>query len=356
MINTMKDLRNTLDSSIKKSSNVFIVGHNEPDFDAIGSAIGLQVYAKNIGKKAYIIVEDEDLEPGVKKIVEENREKFHIIKKRDFLRMRDKNSILIMTDVNKKYMISVGEELEDFKKIIVIDHHKPDKETVDTKELYINLETSSASEIVTKLLLNTKNIFFDSQVANYLLSGIVLDTHRFMKNTSASTHDIVEHLIKKGASTDYVNDLFLREFESDKKINHLVFNETMFRTFQNGVAENRNIAFSLNRTSPETIYRREELAKAADKLMKYRVDASFVLGYIKEGLISISARSRSDIDVSEIMSNIIGIEGGGNRTSAGGKSYSDNLVQVEKNIIDGTTEYLNAPRENEYVLRKVKKY
>ena len=71
MINTVKDLRCVLDNSIKKSSNVFIVGHNEPDFDAIGSAIGLQVYAKNIGKKAYIVVEDTDLEPGVKKIIEE---------------------------------------------------------------------------------------------------------------------------------------------------------------------------------------------------------------------------------------------------------------------------------------------
>lgn len=356
MINTVKDLRNVLDSSIKKSSNAFIVGHNEPDFDAIGSAVGLQVYAKNLGKKAYIIVEDIDLEPGVKKIIEENREKYHIIRGKDFLEKRDKKSLLIMTDVNKKYMISVGDYLDNFKDIIVIDHHKPDDKTVETDQIYINLDTSSASEIVTKLLRNTKNPYYDSQVANFLLSGIILDTQRFMKNTSASTHDIVEHLIKKGASTDYVNDLFLREFESDKKINHLVFNETIFRTFQSGVAENRNIAFTLNRQSKDTIYRREDLAKAADKLMKYRVDAAFVLGFIRDNLVSISARSRSDIDVSRIMSNIIGVEGGGNKTSAGGKANTDNLEKVEKSLIDGITEYLNEKEDNDFVMKKVKKY
>ena len=346
MINTIKDLRNVLDSLIKKSSNVFIVGHNEPDFDAIGSAIGLQVYAKNIGKKAYIVVDDTDLEPGVKKIVEENKEKFHIIRLSDFVKMKDEKSLLILTDVNKSYMISVKNHLDEMGNIIIIDHHRPDEKTVKTKNTYINLETSSASEVVAKLLRGTKNMFYDAQVANYLLSGIILDTQRFSKHTSACTHDIVEHLIKKGASTDFVNDLFLREFESDKKINHLVFN----------VAENRNIAFTLNREHPQAIYRREEIAKAADKLMKYKVDAAFVLGYLKDNLVSISARSRSDVDVAEIMSNIIGIDGGGNKDSAGGKCYSDDLEAVEKKIIDGTTEYLSDNHENDYVLRKVKKY
>lgn len=356
MINTIKDLRNVLDSLIKKSSNVFIVGHNEPDFDAIGSAIGLQVYAKNIGKRAYIVVDDTDLEPGVKKIVEENKEKFHIIRLSDFVKMKDEKSLLILTDVNKSYMISVKNHLDEMGNIIIIDHHRPDEKTVKTKNTYINLETSSASEVVAKLLRGTKNMFYDAQVANYLLSGIILDTQRFSKHTSACTHDIVEHLIKKGASTDFVNDLFLREFESDKKINHLVFNGTMFRTFQSGVAENRNIAFTLNREQPQAIYRREEIAKAADKLMKYKVDAAFVLGYLKDNLVSISARSRSDVDVAEIMSNIIGIDGGGNKDSAGGKCYSDDLEAVEKKIIDGTTEYLSDNHENDYVLRKVKKY
>ena len=253
-------------------------------------------------------------------------------------------------------MISVGPYVDDFKDVIIIDHHRPDDKTVKTKNCYINLETSSASEVVAKLLHGTKNMFYDAQVANYLLSGIVLDTQRFMKNTSACTHDLVEHLIKKGASTDFVNDLFLREFESDKRINHLVFNGTMFRTFQSGVAENRNIAFTLNREHPETHYRREELAKAADKLMKYKVDAAFALGFLKDQLVSISARSRSDIDVAEIMSNIIGIDGGGNKDSAGGKALADDLETIEKKLIDGTAEYLSDKHENDYVLKKVKKY
>ena len=355
MINTIKDLRNVLDSLIKKSSNVFIVGHNEPDFDAIGSAIGLQVYAKNIGKKAYIVVDDTDLEPGVKKIVEENKEKFHIIRLSDFVKMKDEKSLLILTDVNKSYMISVKNHLDEMGNIIIIDHHRPDEKTVKTKNTYINLETSSASEVVAKLLRGTKNMFYDAQVANYLLSGIILDTQRFSKHTSACTHDIVEHLIKKGASTDFVNDLFLREFEEDKKINNLVFGNTAFRTFTSGLVQNKNIAFTLNREAPDTIYKREDLAKAADKVMRYKVDAAFAIGYVKDNLLSVSARSKSDIDVSDILTSIEGIQSGGNPNSAGAKVEGMDIYDLEKLIVEKATEYLENTHDDPFVLKKTRK-
>ena len=72
MIDNIRELKACLESEIKKSSKVFIVGHNSPDFDAIGSAIGLFVLAEQLGKKAYIILDDDEfkMEPGVKKIID----------------------------------------------------------------------------------------------------------------------------------------------------------------------------------------------------------------------------------------------------------------------------------------------
>ena len=76
-------LKETLESEIKDCSNVFIVGHNSPDFDSIGSCIGLYFFAKHYGKNAYIIVDDDELkiESGVKRILDENKENLPIIKK-----------------------------------------------------------------------------------------------------------------------------------------------------------------------------------------------------------------------------------------------------------------------------------
>ena len=47
-----KNFKNLLESEIKKSSNVFIIGHNGPDFDSIGACIGLAVLAEHFHKDA----------------------------------------------------------------------------------------------------------------------------------------------------------------------------------------------------------------------------------------------------------------------------------------------------------------
>ena len=349
-------LRKVLEKLLENTSNVFIIGHSEPDFDAIGSAIGLQVLLTHLNKKSYIVVDDKELEAGVKKIVENNKNRYSIINNEECLSLVNKKSLLIMTDVNPHYLTSLKDDLDKFKNILIIDHHKETKDTVKTDYKFIDINRSSASEIVTNLLSSYKKLNIDSKTANYLLCGIVLDTRRFRKNTSVDTMNAAKYLIKKGAQSDIVDDLFLSEFEEDKKINNLVFRNTIFRTFASSSLENKNIAFVLNREEPKTIYKREELAKAADKLLKYRVDASFAIGYINDEIISISGRSKSDIDVADVLSNIENVQGGGNPTSAGAKAKDIYPLEFEKILIDKTTEYLQETHDNPYVLKKTKKY
>ena len=72
-VNECRNLKNTLETEIRRSSNVFIIGHKNPDFDSIGSAVGLYTLARHYKKKAYIIVDDDatKIEPGVKRIMDE---------------------------------------------------------------------------------------------------------------------------------------------------------------------------------------------------------------------------------------------------------------------------------------------
>lgn len=330
-----------LEDVITQSSKVFIVGHNEPDFDSIGSAIGLQVLCEYFGKEAYIIINDADidLEPGVKKIIDNNKDKYNIITIQEYQNLKDDNSTLIMTDVNKNYLISVRDNLPDFKHIIIVDHHEEDNNTVKTDNKYIDVKVSSASEIVAQVL-NSCRCKYNKDVATFLLSGIVLDTKRYIKNTSSKTHDVVEKLMNKGANVDYVNELFLVEFDEDRKINDLIFNGTFFQKYEYSVFETHNISFTLNRNAPFTIYRRDEIAKAADKMLKYRVDAAFVLGYTKDGAITISARSKNNIDVGRIMSHM---HGGGNPINAGAKVSSNDIFDTERELMQQVQWGFNIP-------------
>ena len=213
-----------------------------------------------------------------------------------------------------------------FKNIIVIDHHNPDQHTIASTYSYIEPNISSAAEIVARLL-NCFKVPYTSDVSNYLLAGIELDTNRYKKNTTSITHDVAEKLIDKGASPDFVNRLFLAEFETDCRINNLVYNGSIFERYERSLFQYRQVSFTLNRAFPTTIYKKEDLAKAADKLLEYPVDASFVIGYVKDGLVSISARSKSDINVGEIMEEFAG---GGNAQSAACKVETTDIKSLEE--------------------------
>ena len=69
----IKYLKSIIESKIKSCDKVVIVPHNNADFDAIGSAIGLSLIAKKYNKSFTIIVNDPPhiIEPGVKKIINE---------------------------------------------------------------------------------------------------------------------------------------------------------------------------------------------------------------------------------------------------------------------------------------------
>lgn len=336
-VSECRNLKNTLETEIRRSSNVFIIGHNNPDFDSIGSAVGLYTLARNYRKKAYIIVNDDatEIEPGVKRIIDENRGDIPFITNSEFLELKKDKSLVIITDTNKDYMISINEYLKDINKIIVIDHHEEDKNTIDTDKKFIFTDTSSASEIVGRILTTSK-VKYSKEVANFLLAGISLDTKRFKQNTNSKTHDVAEKLIDHGADIDQVNHLFLEEFASAKRVNNLVFtdNFTKLLKFSEDSLSPIQISFTLNRNEPKMIYQREDFAKAADKMLKFEgIDASFALGFVNPNTVHISARSGKRVDVSKILKEVKG-ECGGTAHSAGGRVVCDDLLKVEQEIID----------------------
>ena len=332
MIGSIKELHTTLENQIKRSSKVFIVGHISPDFDAIGSAMGLSVFAQKLGKEAFIILDDDEskMEPGSKKIIDQSREEYKIIKKSEFLELVDEDSLLIVTDTNKKTMIPIGEHLDKFAHVVVVDHHSEDESTIDVKDRFISLESSSASEIVSRLLILSR-IPFDPNVANYLLAGISLDTKRFKQNTTDKTHEVAEKLIRHGADIDFVNNLFLEEFESYCRISNLIINGTIIKKYSESMLDPIQVSFTLNRNHPDQIYMKEDYAKAADRMMKFHgIDASFALGYVEPGVIHISARSGKRVNVGKVL---IEMGGGGTPQSAGGRVEAEDIFSVEQRLM-----------------------
>ena len=330
-----KNFKSLLESEIKKCSNVFIIGHNGPDFDSIGACIGLAVLAEHFHKNAYIIVNDKviKMEPGVKKIIDDNRNQFNFITNEEFLRLKNDKSLLITTDVNKDYLISVKDYLDEINSVVIIDHHTEDEHTIKTNKKYITDEASSASEIVS-WLLNSMRVKYSADVANYLLAGICLDTKRFKQNTTSKTHDIAEHLIDKGADIDYVNRLFFEDFESFCRISNLIINGTTIRKYSDDLLSPIQVSFTLDRNHPKEIYNKEDYAKAADRMMKFEgIDAAFALGLVEDDVVHVSARGGKKINVGKIMEAMDG-QCGGTPQMAGGRIQTGDIFKVEEELME----------------------
>ena len=312
----MKLDKNFIEKTILKYKNIYITGHVDADLDAIASSVGLAHLLKELGKPSFIIVDDKSLEYGTDQVAQEFREEFNIIDSKD---INSEDAVLIIMDTNKKELVS-KRALSKIKNIIIIDHHNTGEDTLDTENLYVDIKSSSACEIVVNLFIDAK-IKMKPSVATALLSGIILDTNRFMIKTDVDTMKAVYFLFENGADADKANSRFVETLNNYKLQQKVILNAKL----RDGIA----ISKGLNKV----IYRREDLAKIADTLLRFqKVDASIVVANLKENRVGISIRSqKEEIDASVIASHF---GGGGTKTEAAAKIKNMKLSTVYKELIN----------------------
>lgn len=314
----IKELKSIIENKANESNNIFITFHNCTDIDAIASALGLSYIIKKLGREPFIILNENysDIESGVKKIVDNETHNYNLISLNEYNEIKSNNDLLVVLDANKEKQICCKDALNDFKDIIIIDHHKEDEGTIETRYKYIK-EVSSTSEIIIELL-NIFKIKIQEDLANYLMAGIYLDTNKYSFNCSYRTMELVSKLLKNGADTKKINELFEVDFFSDRKIQELISKATF-------ITENIALCIADNNVR----YTKAELAKAADYLLHYKIDAVFAAGFIDDEIISISARSKGEIDVSDIMKKL---GGGGHIYSAATELKNIDFYEISKKL------------------------
>lgn len=310
----INDLKIYISEKMKNAKKVIIIPHINPDFDAIGSAAGITLIAKKFKKESRIIVDDDinAIDDGVRLIIDElNKDNELVINKSKYKDIKNKDDLFILTDVNKKKLISMNSIINK-KNTVVIDHHESGDDTVLSNYEYIDTNVSSASEIVTRLLASYK-IKIPKDIANYLLAGIHLDTNRLTKNTSSNTFKVISKLLDSKADMSKVTNFFVEDFYSDRKVQNLV-NMLDISNYTVGTI-----------IAKDCLVEPIELAKAADYSLRYGLDAVFALGKIDEDTISISSRSQGKVNVGAVMREF---DGGGHMYSGAAKIKDATIEEV----------------------------
>jgi cyclic-di-AMP phosphodiesterase len=310
---------------INGSSNVFIMGHKNPDTDCLGAAVGINSAIKLLNKPCSILIDNKNsvLKGIMDKVLAEPSYENTFINVETCKQSLNEDSLLIIVDVHNKGYVQDYELVTEFKKVVIIDHHRRLTDAIEGTLLsYIETYASSTSELVTEMLqYMIENPKIKPVEAEALLAGICVDTKNFYFKTGVRTFEAAGFLRRLGADTIEIKKMFSEDLDTYVKKAEIIKSAEV----KDGIA----IAICPPETEDTVL-----TAQAADELLNITgIQASFVLVKI-ENEVFISGRSLGDVNVQVILETL---GGGGHMTMAGAKLSErtlDEAVQSVKNAID----------------------
>lgn len=309
---------------IKKSSNIVIVTHYNPDGDAMGSSLALYNYLVKTEKNVTIVTPNNYPEflrwlPGNKKVVEfsNNQKKAAtIIAKSDLIFTLDFN--------NYSRLEGLGELLKNStaNKILIDHHQQPD---MYATLMYHDVKACSTCELVYEFIvgLGGKKLI-DKNIASCLYTGIMTDTGSFRYDSvTPSTHHILAHLLETGITPSDIHSAVYDTYsESRVKLLGYCLTEKMvvipeMQTAYISLTEKELQKFSHQKGDTEGI------ANYPFSIKGITFCAFFSEG---EGKIKISFRSKGKFDVNQFARKYF--NGGGHINAAGGRGTSTDLQVI----------------------------
>ncbi|MBO6107872.1 MAG: DHH family phosphoesterase [Eubacterium sp.] len=212
-----------LRESIEACDRVIAMGHNMPDVDAIGSALGIYRIATDLGKPARIVVDTvtSALEPLLE-LFRGNKDYpsdlfLNASQAAEYVGSGE-GVLLVVVDVNRPSYTDAPALIEKASSVVVIDHHRQTGETFNNPTLsYVEPFASSACEMVAEIVqYSGDEVRLKTLEADALYSGIMVDTNNFMNKPGVRTFEAVAFLRRSGAEMIRIRKMFRTDIEEYK--------------------------------------------------------------------------------------------------------------------------------------------
>lgn len=309
-----------IQEQIKESENVFVMGHKNPDMDAIGSSLGIARITMMLKKNCWVVIDPDDLGNDVRKLMAEV-EKYeqvnqNVITPQEAEEKINENDLVVLVDHHKPALSIAPKLLEKTTRNVVIDHHRRGEEfTKNPLLVYIEPYASSTAELITELFeyVSTDGEPINRIEATAMLGGIVVDTNNFSLRTGSRTFDAASYLQSVGANSTLIQRMLKEDPEVYLQRSRLI--ETIDFA-QEGVA--------IAHGKDDQIYHPVTAAQTADTMLSMSgVEAAFVITRRAENTIGVSARSLGKVNVQLIMEKM-----------GGGGHLSNAATQIEGKTVD----------------------
>lgn len=331
-------ISNSIHEIIQESDEVFIMGHQNEDFDALGAALGVSRMARQLKKPVHIIL--SDFNTGISKFTEglkakEGYSELFLPASR-LINITAEKPVLFVVDTHIPHLTASPDLLDRIKDIVVIDHHRRSSNFIKNARLtYSEPATSSTSELVTELLYYfNEDMNLPRLEATALYAGILVDTKNFAVQTGVRTFDAAAYLRRCGADPIVVRQMFRSDFETEQAKAKAKARAQML---PNGLI--------ITKCADELPNIQVIAAQVADSLLRIEgANASIVVFQLSTDTVGISARSTGAINVQVIMEQF---GGGGHQNVAGAQITGTSLEDVYNNVIKATQLFIEENEKDE---------
>lgn len=324
----------TINEQMQASDKVFIMGHANEDYDAIGSAIGMAKLSLSLNKETYIVLSGRN--ENVNRIsemlahecvkVSDHEEDYNsiMVEEEEAIKHITPSSLLILVDHHREILTASKSVLDAIPKRIIVDHHRRAEDLLgDTVLLYLEPSSSSTSELLTELVgYFNDRLEITPAEATALYAGIVLDTKNFAVQTGERTFEAAALLRRSGADPTMVRLMFKDDMDVLKLRARLLAEA---KTIEPGIAI--SIYKKAEKGAKATIL----AAQLADRLINVEgIHVGVAINEYKDGSLGVSARSDGSVNVQIIMEEL---GGGGHQTVAGVQLDNMRAADIEPQII-----------------------
>jgi len=340
-INTQK-----LERLFAETNRVFIIPHRHADTDALGSALGALKIATTFKKEAYIILDKENMDKTVRKIIQLIEYEYvslidKFISTSQAYDMITREDLIFLVD-HHSYGQTVDERIiNKSKNLVIVDHHRKLKDAIpDAMISHIEPYASSSVELISEMIdQSSREVILNPLEATIMLSGIIVDTNNFMYRTGSRTFEASALLRRFGADTFKVKTI-LREGLQEIQLKSQLLSK----------AEVYHKKFSVVIVPKSIDTSRTLLARVADVLLEIEdTVAAFAIGELTEGKVGISARSLEGFNVQVIMEKF---NGGGHLNNAGAQVKASNPILIKEKLVGLLEEAIQEEKPMKVILIK----
>ena len=306
---------------IQKAEDVVILTHENPDGDAIGSALAMYLTLKKLNKKVDVIIPElpkvYSFLPGADNIKKEGKEEIY-----DLAICVDVTGITRLNGYSKYF--------EDAKVKIQIDHHQVNEMFADYN--FVNPASPACAQNLI-FIIEQLGFEIDKEIGTCLLTGIITDTGGFKyEGVSAETFEFTSWLLAKGVN---VSEVYKKVMQMKTRAN---FELTKLIMDRMEFLYDNKITFTYMTLEDEKNVRampgdNEGLVEIGRDIEGVEVS---ILLREKESGYKVSLRSNDYVNVSDIC---VIFGGGGHRKAAGCNLYGT-LEECKEKIISEVMKHI----------------